>query len=393
MLNPDLTTLNDWMFGKLNNLLSDIKRGKESESFLLNIGEPQLSPPEIVKETINKYHLDWRKYTPSNGLREFRESVAHYISRRYPNAKDLLDIDKEITAVPGTRAPLHQVGWIVRKGTNKQTSLVTNPFYHAWRAGAVAAGTKIVWMDANKSNNYLPNPKIISQKILDDSALMYICTPSNPQGTSGSIEWLIEIINLCRKHKILLCVDECYADIYRNNSSPPAGTLEALEKIGEGCNGVVVFHSLSKRSSVPGLRCGFMAGDHRIIGAYNLLTSNGGVCLSFPQLKAGEALYMDDKHVQINRSYYDKNFLISKNILNHKTPSGGFFVFKRVKDDLIATKHLWKNFGVKVMPGSFMAANSINNNPGSGFLRIALVHDDSTTKKALNLVSKGLEEL
>ena len=391
MLNPSLSTLNDWMFGKLNHLLSDIKRDKE-ETFLLNIGEPQLNPPEIVKEIINKYNLDWRKYTPSNGSREFRESVAHYISRRYPSAKGLLDIDKEITAVPGTRAPLHQVGWIIREGTSKQTSLVTNPFYHAWRAGAIAAGTKIVWMDALQSNNYLPNPWILSKKVLDDTALMYICSPSNPQGTSASIQYLIEIINLCRKHKILLCVDECYADIYRNNSSPPAGTLEALEKIGEGCNGVVVFHSLSKRSSVPGLRCGFMAGDQKIIGAYNLLTSNGGVCLSIPQLKAGEALYMDDKHVQSNRNHYDKNFLISKNLLNHEIPNGGFFIFKRVKDDLKAARHLWKKFGVKVMPGSFMASNT-DNKPGSGFLRIALVHDEFTTKKALTLVSKGLEEL
>ena len=136
-----------------------------------------------------------------------------------------------------------------------------------------------------------------------------------------------------------------------------------------------------------------MAGDKKIINAYNLLTANGGVCLSVPQLKTAEALYMDDRHVYLNRVFYDNNFLLSEKILEHGSPHGGFFIFKQVKDDLLAARHLWKNYGVKVMPGSFMAENSDGVNPGYGFIRIALVHKSEHTKTALRLVSKGLKEL
>ena len=144
MFNPEFEIFNDWMFGKLSVLLSDVSPPQNTEHILLTIGEPKNHPPEIIKETLNKYSADWRKYTPSSGTRYFRESVAEYISKRYPSCSDFFDIDEEISPVPGTRAPLFQIGLLIKNGSkDKHISLVTNPFYHAWRAGAIAANNKI----------------------------------------------------------------------------------------------------------------------------------------------------------------------------------------------------------------------------------------------------------
>ena len=394
MFNPEFSIFDDWMFGKLNNLLSDKKPPKDSNQIFLNIGEPQLNPPDILKETINRYSSEWRKYTPSNGTRSFREAVSNYISRRYPSAANFLDIDNEITPVPGTRAPLYQIGSFFRNANiNKNTSLVTNPFYHAWRAGATATGNNILWMNADFSSNWLPDISSIDSKTLKKSSIMYICTPTNPHGAIASLSWLAKVINLCRKNNILLCVDECYADIYRDENSPPPGTLEALKLLNDGTKGVVVLHSLSKRSSCPGLRAGFMAGDPKIIAMYRKLVANGGVVLSEPQLRAAEALYQDDSHVKISRDFYNKNFSLSETILKFQKPDAGFFHFIPVDNDLEATKHLWEHYGIKIMPGSFMSANTPKGNPSKGFLRIALVHNLKITKEALSKIARGLEDL
>ena len=394
MFNPEFSIFNDWMFGKLSNLLSGVNPPSDSETILLTIGEPKTNPPEIVQETFNKYYKDWRKYTPSGGTSFFRESVAEYISKRYPKASEFFDIDDEITPVPGTRAPLFQIGLLLKNGSiNKDISLVTNPFYHAWRAGAIAANKKIFWMDANNKTNWLPQPKDIDTKILERSSIMYVASPSNPHGSCASMDWLIQTINICRKNDILLCVDECYADIYRQDCAPPIGTVEALEKIGEGSKGVIIFNSLSKRSSAAGLRAGFIAGDKEVISKYRQLTANGGVSISEPQLRVAAALYKDDEHVEKNRLFYDKNFLLSEKILGFNKPQGGFFNFIPVDDDLIATKHLWENHGVKVMPGRFMANTYDSYNPGKNYLRIALVNNANITEIGLHKISKGLQEL
>ena len=394
MFNPEFSIFDDWSFGKLKNLLKDIKTPKDLEKISLSLGEPQTNPPPILKEMMNKYSDEWRKYLPPNGKRYFRESVASYLERRYPKAKNLIDIDDEINPVPGTRAPLYQLGSLLKDANNKKTiSLVTNPFYHAWRAGAMASGTTIHWMNATKTSDWLPNLYNLESSVLDKCSIMYICTPSNPHGKCASLTWLKDTINICRKHKVILCVDECYADIYRDNVSPPAGIIEAISELGEGFKGVVALHSLSKRSSAAGLRAGFMIGDSSIIAMYRKLIANTGVVVSEPQLRAAEALYNDDEHVRKNRYFYDTNFAISEKLLKVPKPHGGFFHFIPVKNDIEAAKHLWEYHAIKTMPGSFMANNTIEGNPGSNYLRLALVHEKKITLKALSRISKGLQEI
>ncbi len=394
MFNPEFSVFDDWMFGKLTKLLDGINPSKSIEHINLSLGEPQLEPPLILQKSIQQHSSDWKKYSPAGGTKSFREAVANYLLRRYPKTKKINDLDNLITPVPGTRAPLYQVGSMLRNSSlEKKYSLVTNPFYHAWRAGALASGNKIHWMNAVKEKNWLPDLKNIDQNILKQTSIMYLCTPSNPQGTSASLSWLVQAIETCRKHNILLCVDECYADIYRNFTNPPVGSLEAINEIDDGFSNVLIFHSLSKRSSAAGLRAGFILGDENIIRMYRKLIANGGVTVSLPQLKAAEALYNDDQHVIKTRDYYDRNFEISKNFLNAPIPNGGFFHFIEVNDDINAAKHLWKNYGIKTMPGSFMAQETKEGNPGRGYLRLALVHNAEVTQKALSRVSSGLEEI
>ena len=392
MVNPDYNILKDWMFGKLSSLLENIEPNPKYSVLKMSLGEPSLGVPNFTKNILDLNYNDWAKYPPTDAIPSFGKSIISYIKRRYPGAEKLINLNKNIVPVPGTREALHLIGLLAKNlKFGKTTALVTNPFYHAWLAGSISSGSKIHWLTSSKENNYLPDISSLPEKLLNSSVIMYICSPSNPQGSVASIDYLKKAILLARKYKFILAIDECYGDIYRMNKPKPPGGLEAAASIGKSLENLIIFNSLSKRSNACGMRAGFIAGDENIIESYKLLVSNGASPVPIPIQKVASALYDDDNHHSRACLHYDKNFEIAEKYLkpfykDFQIPDGGFFLWLKVNDDQKAAKVLWNKFSLRVMPGSFMAKEVDGFNPGKGFLRISLVDKKEVIEETMRRI-------
>ena len=397
MVNPDYNILKDWMFGKLTALLENIPSNPEYPILKMSLGEPTLKIPDFAKNILEENFNDWGKYPPSTAIPIFGNSVIRYVERRYPSAKNILTLEENIVPVPGTREPLHLVGLLAKNlKIGKTLALVTNPFYHAWRAGSISSGSDIYWLNALPENNYLPDIFNIPEKILNSSVIMYICSPSNPHGSVASLSYLKKAILLARKYNFILAVDECYCDIFRMNKPKPPGALEAAANLGNGLDNLIIFNSLSKRSNASGMRAGFIAGDKNIIEKYKLLVSNGASPVPIPIQKVAASLYEDENHHTKACIHYDQNFSIVEKYLkpfykDFKSPDAGFFLWLKVKDDKQAAKLLWNKFSLRVMPGSFMGKDIDGFNPGTGYLRISVVDKKEVIEETMKRIQLFLK--
>ena len=397
MLNKDFDVLKNWMFGSLSSLLDKTPPNPNLNILKMSIGEPQLGPPKFIRKQFDKFFDYWGKYPPSEPIPVLKDAIRVYLNQRFPGSEKIINFDKNLVPVPGTREALHLVG-LISKNVQKKNSIavLTNPFYHAWKAGAIESDSKIVWLNAKESNNYNPNIDDLSKETLKSISIMYLCFPTNPQGALTNIDYFIKVINLAKDYNFILAIDECYIDIYRTSHSKPIGCLDALVKMNVNLDNVVIFNSLSKRSNVPGLRAGFIVGDENVISLYKLLVSNGASPVPIPIQNIAASLYKDEKHNYETCLYYDQNFKIAKELLKEtypdlKIPDAGFYLWLPVKDDLKATIDLWRDYSVRVMPGTFMAENVSGENPCKGFLRIALVHKKEIVKEAMQRISNYLK--
>ena len=393
MINKDFDVLKNWMFGSLSSLLDNKPPNPNLNVLKMSIGEPQLGPPEFIRNKFDDLFDYWGKYPPSDAIPILSDAIRIYLSKRFPGSEKIVDLDKNIVPIPGTREALHLVG-LISKNNQKRNSvaILTNPFYHAWRAGAIESGSKIIWLNAKKDNNYNPNLESLSEETLKATTIMYLCFPSNPHGVIANIDYLIKAVMLAKKYDFILAVDECYIDIYRTTNTKPIGCLDALIKVNSNLDNIVIFNSLSKRSNVPGLRAGFLLGDEKVIALYKLLVSNGASPVPIPIQNIAAFLYKDEKHNYETCLHYDQNFKIAKNFLfkSHpdlKIPDAGFYLWLPVKDDLKVAIDLWKYYSVRVMPGTFMAEEVSGENPCKGFLRIALVYKKEIVQEAMERIS------
>ena len=393
MINKDFEVLKNWMFGSLSSLLDNIPPNPNLNVLKMSIGEPQLGPPNFIRNKFDEFFDYWGKYPPSDPIPVFADAIGIYLKKRFPGSEKIVDLDKNIVPVPGTREALHLVGLISKNNKRKNSlAVLTNPFYHAWRAGAIESGSEIIWLNAKKDNNYNPNFENLSEETLMATNIMYLCFPSNPHGALANLDYLIKATQLAKKYDFILAVDECYIDIYRTTYSKPIGCLDALIKINSNLDNVVIFNSLSKRSNVPGLRAGFLVGDEKVIALYKLLVSNGASPVPIPIQNIAACLYKDEKHNFDTCLHYDQNFKIAQEFLiethpDLQIPDAGFYLWLPVKDDLKATIDLWRDYSVRVMPGTFMAEEVSGENPCKGFLRIALVYKKEIIKEAMERIS------
>ena len=393
MVNQDFDVLKNWMFGSLASLLDGKLHNSNLKILKMSIGEPQLGPPEFIKDKFDMFFDDWGRYPPSDAIPKLKDAIKLYLNKRFPGSTKLIDFNKNILPVPGTREALHLVG-LISKNKNKKNPLaiLTNPFYHAWKAGAIQSNSKILWLNAKQDDNYKPNIESLTPETLKSTSIMYLCFPSNPHGALADIDYLKKAVNLAKKYDFILAVDECYIDIYRTHLPKPIGVLDALIQMKSNLDNVIIFNSLSKRSNVPGLRAGFILGDEKVISVYKLLVSNGASPVPIPVQNIAASLYEDEKHNLEACAYYDKNFKIAQKLLkethpNLKIPNAGFYLWLPVKDDLKVAVDLWTDYSVRVMPGTFMAENISGENPCSGFLRIALVHKEEMVLEAFQRIS------
>jgi succinyldiaminopimelate transaminase len=383
-------------FTRLNALLQGIAPSSPGQPLLFSVGEPQMTPPPMLTEVLVREAAQWSKYPLAQGTPEFRAAAADWLRRRYRLPAGMLDADKQLLPVAGSREGLFMIAlsavpeW---PGGKRPVVLIPNPFYHVYAGAAAVAGAEPVFLPTTAENGFLPEPDRIAPDVLARTTLAYICSPANPQGAVASLDYLQRWIALARRHNFVVAFDECYAEVY--GQEPPVGGLEACAQLGGDLHNVIVFHSLSKRSGVPGLRSGFVAGDARLIQRNAQLINYGGVAVPYPILAASTALWRDEAHVEAGRRRYRANFDAAAEILGDRfgfaRPAGGFFLWLDVGDGEAAARRLWTEGGIRVLPGAYMGRPDERGvNPGERYIRVALVYDTDTTAAGLRRLAQIL---
>jgi N-succinyldiaminopimelate aminotransferase len=389
-------------FTRLNKLLESVQPGGGNTPLALSVGEPQFTPPAEVARIIHEQAGLWGKYPFATGTEAFRKAVAAWLGRRFKLPAGMVDSEKHIVPVSGTREALFHIALSavpqIAPGDvgPKPIVLMPNPFYHVYAGAVAAAGGEPYFLNATAETGFLPDIAAIPEAILKRTCLAYICSPANPQGTVASLEDLKRWLALARRHHFVLASDECYSEIY--HGTPPHGCLEAARDLGGSLDNLIVFHSLSKRSSGAGLRSGFVAGDQRLMQRQAQLINFGGVATPYPILAAATALWQDEEHVERYRALYAENFELAQAILGpvfgEVRAAGGFFLWLDVGDGEAAAKALWEQAAVKVLPGGYMSrADAQGFNPGAAYIRVALVLEPDQMAAALKRMAPVLAKV
>jgi len=381
-------------FARLNELLDGIEPALPAIN--LSVGEPQHPVPAFVGPTLAAHVAEFGRYPANRGIEPFRQAVAQWLGRRYRLARPV-DAAHEVLVLNGTREGLFLAALAARRWVKPRPGrpavLVPNPFYAAYVAGAHAADCEPVYLPATRKSGFLPDLDEVDERLLARTVACYIASPSNPQGAVASRAYLERLVLLARRHGFLVFADECYSEIY--GAAPPPGMLEVA---GADFANVVVFHSLSKRSNLPGLRLGFAAGDGRFLAAFLELRNVAAPQVPTPAQHVGIAAYGDETHVANNRRLYAAKFDLADRIIGtrygYRRPAGGFFLWLDVSQhggDESAALRLWKEAGVRVVPGRYLAREQAGGfNPGAGYIRVAMVQDERATAEALHRLVRVL---
>ncbi len=393
MINPRFDDLGDSPFERLNRLIAGVEPGRDP--IMMSLGEPQHPYPDWVGEVLYEHRGAYGAYPPLRGSEDFLRAVADWLAKRYALPEGFVTWDAHVVPLSGTREGLFMAPQVIvprRKNGRQPAVLIPNPFYHAYAGAAVAVGAEPVYLAATRDNGFMPDLDALDGDLLARTAVFYICSPANPQGTVADKAYLARLLDLARTHDFVVLSDECYSEIY--GDAPPTGALEVAADSGSLAN-LLVFNSLSKRSSVPGLRAGFIAGDGDLVARLRRLRSYGGALPTIPTMAAAAALWRDEAHVAENRARYARKFDIAERIIGNRygyyRPEGGFFLWLEVGDSEAATATLWREAGLKVLPGGYVARDVPGEaNPGAPYIRLALVHDEATTEEALTRLSSVL---
>ena len=386
--------LPEYAFPRLRKLLAGHAPG--GPEIAMSIGEPRHPQPEMVARVVAEHAGDFSRYPPNEGTPGLRAAIAGWIGRRFGAE---VDPEAGVLVLNGTREGLFNAALALspeRKAGARPVVLVPNPFYQAYGAGALAAGAEPVPVPATEAIGFLPDYAGLPGELLDRVSLCFICSPSNPQGAVAGADYLGGLLALAERHDFRVLADECYSEIYPE--APPAGLLGVAQALGADPERALVFNSLSKRSSVPGLRCGFVAGGPRCIAALPRLRAYGGAPVPLPLQHAATALWGDEAHVAASRGLYREKFALADELLGgmagYAAPQGGFFLWLRVGDGEAAALRLWRGAGVRVLPGGYLGREGADGvNPGDEFIRVALVADRAEVARGLGAIREVLGEM
>jgi N-succinyldiaminopimelate aminotransferase len=381
-------------FVRLTDLIAGIEPGKPMIN--LSVGEPQHPIPDFVGPVLAAHLNEFGRYPANKGTEPFRKAVAQWLGRRFKLEKPV-DPESEVLVLAGTREGLFlaaiAAARYVGARAGKPAMLIPNPFYAAYAAGAAAAGCEPVYLPATRKSSFLPDLDALDDALLKRTVAFFLASPSNPQGAVADRAYLERLAALSRRFGFLVFADECYCEIYSQHQ--PAGMLEAA---GPGFANTVVFHSLSKRSSLPGLRIGFVAGDKKFLAAFLELRNVAAPQVPAPAQHVAVAAYNDEAHVEKNRELYSAKFDLADQIIGDRygyvRPAGGFFLWLDVSKfggSEIVTKRLWAEAGVRVVPGRYLAREQADgSNPGADYIRVAMVQDAAATAEAMHRIVEVL---
>ena len=382
-------------FARVAELLAPYEPGKPL--IALSLGEPQHAVPTFVGPVLAQHIADFGRYPIAKGIEPFRRAVANWLSTRFTLPRPL-DPESEILVLNGSREGLFFAALTAARYVGGRRGvpaiLVPNPFYPAYGAGARAANCETIYLPTTLANGFLPDLDALDEATLARTVAIYIASPANPQGTVASKQYFSRLKALADRFGFMILSDECYSEIY-TKSAPGS----ALEVAGPDFTNVVVFQSLSKRSNLPGMRVGFAAGDRKFLGAFHELRNVAAPQVPVPLQHVAVAAYNDETHVEDNRRLYRIKFDLADQILGGRygyvRPAGGFCVWLDVSDrggDEAATIKLYKEGGVRVLPGSYLARQQPDgSNPGAGYIRLALVADSETIAEALHRLVEILD--
>ncbi len=370
-------------FEKLNNLLKNIIPNPNLTPSVLTIGEPQFETPAFIQKSLADNAPLLKKYPKTGGEVNLREAMRAFVKRRFSTELS----DAQIIPCFGTREVLFNFPQFLLFDVENPVMAYTNPFYQIYEGAAIATRSRVIHLNLSKENNFKPE---INEEELKDCDLVILNFPSNPTTATLSLDELGEWVKLALKHDFVLLNDECYSEIYADKPSP--SLLEASTHVGNSAfKNVLIINSISKRSSAPGLRSGFIAGDTEILREYMKYRTYVGCASPLPLQSAAAAAWNDEEHVIASRRIYKENFTIAKEILGTEIPSATFYLWIEVKDALGFTKRLYEKYNVKVLPGEFLAReDSRGENPGIGYIRIALVETQDKTRSALERIKECL---
>ena len=382
-------------FARLTELLVPHQPGKPL--IMLSLGEPQHPIPAFVGPVLARNLADFGRYPLSKGIEPFRRAAANWLGTRFklPRA---IDPDTELLVLNGSREGLFfaaiSAARYVGERRGRPAILMPNPFYPAYGAGARAAGCEPIYLPTTLANGFLPDLDSLDDATLARTVAFYIASPANPQGAVASREYFTRLKQLADRFGFMILSDECYSEIYTKQA--PGSMLECA---GPDFTNVVAFQSLSKRSNLPGMRIGFAAGDRKFLGVFHELRNVAAPQVPVPLQHVAVAAYSDETHVEENRRLYRIKFDLADQILGSRfryhRPAGGFCVWLDVSahgSDEAATVKLYKDAGVRVLPGSYLARQQPDgSNPGAGYIRLALVQDSETIAEALHRLVQTLE--
>jgi succinyldiaminopimelate transaminase len=396
MPNPRLDLLPEYPFPRLRRLLDHLATPAGLGEIWMSIGEPQHAYPALVAETMAANSHLYHKYPPNEGTPELRQAIADWLTRRYRLPAGMIAPERHVIPTSGTREGLFMCALAftpAAKAGRQPAVLMPNPFYQCYAGGAVAAGAEPVYLPTPRACNFLPDLDAIPEALLARTSVFYLCSPANPQGTVADAAYLARLIGLARRFDFVLVMDECYAEIYTGR--PPIGALQVAAEGGGALDNLVVFHSLSKRSNVPGLRSGFVAGEANLLVRFLKLREYGGNPMPLPVQATAAALWRDEGHVATNRKLYADKFDLAERVLGNRfgfyRPEGGFFLWLDVGDGIAAARRLWTEAAVRALPGSYLAQpDSTGPDPGHNYLRIAMVPDYDSTAEALRRIAETL---
>ena len=378
-MNPRLDKLHAYPFERLARLKSGATPPAGLPHIAMSIGEPQHTPPAFVLDSLRENLHRLGSYPATAGLPEFRASVAWWLQRRFDLPIGSVNPDTMVLPVNGTREALFAFVQAVVDDRNQPLVAMPNPFYQIYEGAALLAGAEPFFMNMTSGHGYVPDLDAVGEHNWRRCQVLFLCSPGNPTGTVLSQDFLRHALELADRHDFIIAADECYSEIFPDEDSPPCGLLQAALAAGhDSFERCVVFHSLSKRSSVPGLRSGFVAGDPQVLAKFLLYRTYHGSAMAVPTQLASIAAWDDDEHVVANRRLYQEKFdkvvPILSDVLDIERPQGGFYLWTDVRgDDEQFARRLFAEANVTVLPGSYLARSHAGINPGAGRVRISLV--------------------
>jgi aspartate/methionine/tyrosine aminotransferase len=360
--------LPEYAFPRLRRLLAAHPGG--GETIDMTIGEPRHPMPGFVAEVLARSVAGFAVYPPNEGAPTLLDAIAAWILRRH----GVTVAPERLMALNGSREGLFGAVMALcpeEKRGRRPVVLMPNPFYQVYAVAALAAGAEPVAVPATAATGFLPDYAALPAEVLDRTAIAFVCTPANPQGAVASRGWLADLAALAERHDFRVFSDECYSEVWRR--APPPGLLE----VGGDPERAFVFNSLSKRSNMPGLRSGFVAGGPQGIARIRQLRAYAGAPLPLPLQRVAEAAWADEAHVEASRALYAEKYAAADAILaglpGYVAPEGGFFLWLPVPDGEAAALRLWRETGVRVLPGAYLGRETGGMNPGDGFIRVAMV--------------------